>query len=268
MTIMNLPIPEYIQSIVPYPPGKPLDELERQYGVKNAIKLASNENPWGPSPKAIVAIREALANLHRYPDGSSYNLTQALAKKLDCAPEMLVFGNGSNEMIEFLTKALITPGDEAVSSFPSFLMYQKFVQIRGGRNIVLPLKDMRHDLAGILAKVTDRTRLIFLDNPNNPSGTAFAEAAFADFLGKLPETVVVALDEAYVDFADPKTRLDSFRIRPAGCVPAHLFQGLGPGRAASGLRRDGRGPGGHAPARAPALQHQQPGADRRPGCPG
>lgn len=209
---MNLPIPEYIQNIVPYPPGKPLDELERQYGIKNAIKLASNENPWGPSPKAVAAIREALPNLHRYPDGASYNLSQALAKRLDCAPEMLVFGNGSNEMIEFLVKALMEPGDEAISSFPSFLMYQKFAQIRGGQNIVLPLNAMRHDLAGILEKVTERTRLIFLDNPNNPTGTAFNEAVFRGFLGKLPETVVVALDEAYVDFADPKTRLDSIAL--------------------------------------------------------
>ena len=209
---MNLLIPEYIKNIVPYPPGKPLDELERQYGVTNAIKLASNENPWGPSPRAVAAIAEALVNLHRYPDGSSYVLTQALAKHLGCSPDMLVLGNGSNEVIEFLVKACVEPGGEVITSHPSFLMYQKFVQIRAGINKVIPLHDMRHDVDAIIAAITDRTRLIFLDNPNNPTGTLFGRETLQRLCNALPESEVVVLDEAYVDFVDPDQQLNSIKL--------------------------------------------------------
>ena len=174
---MRLIVPDFIQNIVPYPPGKPQDELEREYGVKNSIKLASNENPWGPSPKAIAATRDALANLHRYPDGASYYLTQALAAHHGLDASEIVVGNGSNEMIEFLVKAFVTEGLEVICSHPSFLMYQKFTQMRGGRCTVLPLAHMRHDLAAIWAAITVDTRLIFLDNPNNPSGSALSPTA-------------------------------------------------------------------------------------------
>ncbi len=209
---MKVLIPEYVKNITPYPPGKPLDELERQYGISNAIKLASNENPWGPSPKAVEAIGAALAQLHRYPDGSSYVLTQALAKHLGCSSDMLVLGNGSNEVIEFLVKACLEPGDEVITSHPSFLMYQKFVQIRGGVNKVLPLNQMRHDFDAIVDSVSDRTRLIFLDNPNNPTGTVFDYETLQQLRQALPESVVVVLDEAYVDFVDPAQRLDSIKL--------------------------------------------------------
>ena len=209
---MRLIVPDFIQTIVPYPPGKPQDELEREYGVKNSIKLASNENPWGPSPKAIAAVRDALANLHRYPDGASYYLTQALAAHHGLDANEIVLGNGSNEMIEFLVKAFITEGREVICSHPSFLMYQKFTQMRGGHCVVLPLADMRHDLKAILAAITADTRLIFLDNPNNPSGSALAPAALYEFLAKVPEQVVVALDEAYIDFARPELHLDVYSL--------------------------------------------------------
>lgn len=205
---MKLHIPENIVAISPYPPGKPQDELEREYGVTDSIKLASNENPWGPSPKAMEAVADQLANLHRYPDGSSYYLTAALARWLDADPGQIVLGSGSNELIEFLIKALVTPGDRVITSHPSFLMYQKFVQVRGGENIVLPLNTMYHDLQAISAAVTDRTRLIFIDNPNNPTGTLISRQEFDRFLTNLPETVVVVLDEAYVDFVDPGLRVD------------------------------------------------------------
>lgn len=209
---MRIPIPQHIQEIVPYPPGKPLDELERQYGISQAIKLASNENPWGPSPKALAAITEALPNLHRYPDGSSYVLTQALAKHLDCPPEMVVLGNGSDEMLGLLVEACMEPGDEALSSFPSFLMYQKCVQIQGSTNTVLPLRDMRHDLDAIAAAANEKTRLVFLDNPNNPTGTVFDEAALLRLCAALPDTAVVVLDEAYRDFVEPALQLDAVRL--------------------------------------------------------
>ena len=205
---MKLLIPDSIKNITPYPPGKPQDELEREYGVKNSIKLASNENAWGPSPKAVTAVREALGNLHRYPDGASYYLTQALAAHHDVDASEVVLGNGSNEMIEFLVKAFIQEGLEVICSHPSFLMYEKFTQMRGGRCTVLPLANMRHDLEAILAAIGDKTRLIFIDNPNNPSGSMIAPAVLSDFLARVPEHVVVVLDEAYIDFARRELHLD------------------------------------------------------------
>ena len=218
---MKLTIPKHIAAIVPYPPGKPLEELEREYGITGSIKLASNENPWGPSPRAVEAITQVLTGLHRYPDGSSYYLTEALAAWLGAGMDEIVLGNGSNEVIEFLVKSFVQPGDEVITSHPSFLMYQKFVQIRGGENIVLPLKDMQHDLEAIATRVTERTKLIFLDNPNNPCGTFIGPGRFAEFVRQLPETVIVVLDEAYVDFVVPEERIDVLSyIRNAESLPA------------------------------------------------
>jgi len=206
---MKLKVAENIASLIPYPPGKPLEELEREYGISGSIKLASNENALGPSPKAVAAIGAVLGNLHRYPDGSCYYLAHALAEQLGVGADQLVFGNGSNEVIELLIKAFLAPGEEVVTSHPTFLVYAKMVQAYGGVNRVAPLINMHHDLEGILALVTDQTRLIFLDNPNNPTGTVFDSAAFENFLARVPESVVVVLDEAYVDFVDPAKRLDA-----------------------------------------------------------
>lgn len=205
---MKLHPPKNISEIIPYPPGKPLDELEREYGITGSIKLASNENPWGPSPKAVNAIRETLLSLHRYPDGSSHYLTEAVADWTGAAKEEIILGNGSNEVIEFLVKVFVQNGDEVITSHPSFLMYQKFVQVRGGINIVIPLRDMQHDLQKILAMINDRTRIIFMDNPNNPCGTLVSRERFDDFLRQVPEDVVVVLDEAYVDFVPPGQHID------------------------------------------------------------
>ncbi|MEW6326839.1 MAG: histidinol-phosphate transaminase [Thermodesulfobacteriota bacterium] len=193
-------VAEYIQSLVPYPPGKPIEELEREYGVKNSIKLASNENALGPSPKAVEAIKAALGRLHRYPDGSGYYLKKGLGEKLGLSMENIVLGNGSNELIELIVRTFLNPGDEAITSDPTFLVYRKMVQAVGGRNIVVPLKEGSHDLAGIAKAVTARTRLIFLDNPNNPMGTIVAKKAFEQFLKDLPPGVIVVADEAYYDF--------------------------------------------------------------------
>ena len=199
---MKLRVPKHIVDITPYPPGKPIEELEREYGISGSIKLASNENPFGPSPLASDAMRRALYNLHRYPDGSCYYLSEALSKHLALAPERIIFGNGSNEIIEFLVKAFVQEADEVITSHPSFLMYQKFVQVRGGINHVVELRDMYHDLEKIVDLVSDKTRLIFLDNPNNPTGTFLPRDLLHSFLTKLPDHVIVALDEAYIDFVD------------------------------------------------------------------
>ncbi len=207
---MKLKVASHIESMVPYPPGKPLEELEREYGITGSIKLASNENPWGPSPKAVSAINRALSNLHRYPDGSCYYLTEALADKLNIKPGEIVLGNGSNEVIGLLVDAFLEPGEEVITSHPTFLMYQKFVQVQGGTTSAVPLKDMNHDLEAILNKITEKTRIIFLDCPNNPCGTVIGKENFDAFLDKVPDHIIVVLDEAYVDFVDADERLDAY----------------------------------------------------------
>ena len=206
---MKLKVAKNISTLVPYPPGKPIEELEREYGISGSIKLASNENGWGPSPVAVEAIKEALQNLHRYPDGSCYYLAQSLSEKLGVEPEEIVFGNGSNEIIGLLIAAFLQPGEEVITSHPTFLMYQKLVQVQGGTNTVVELtEDMSHDLKAILGAVSPKTRMIFMDNPNNPTGTIIDRDVFASFMEQLPNDVIVVLDEAYVDFVAPELRID------------------------------------------------------------
>lgn len=215
-----------------------MDELEREYGITDSIKLASNENPWGPSPKAIRAMRAELLNLHRYPDGSCYYLTEAISRKVGIDPEEVVIGNGSNEIIEFLVKAFVTEGDEVITSHPSFLMYQKFVQVRGGVNYVVPLKDMHHDLAIIQEMVSEKTRLIFIDNPNNPTGVAIPPVDLYQFLSDIPEHVIVVLDEAYVDFMDIELQVDIFSLlkNREGRCPVVFMRTFSKAYGLSGLR--------------------------------
>jgi histidinol-phosphate aminotransferase len=239
---MNIKIPDNIASLVPYPPGKPIEELEREYGISGSIKLASNENALGPSPKAVAAIAGALAKLHRYPDGSCHYLAAGLAAKIGVDPEEIVFGNGSNEIIGLLIATFLQPGDEVITSHPTFLVYQKMVQAQGGINQVVPLNKMRHHFPAILEAVTDRTRLIFLDNPNNPTGTAFPAAEFEAFLAAVPDHVIVVLDEAYVDFVNSDLRLDARRYlhREAPVVALRTFSkayGLAGLRIGYGLMR-------------------------------
>jgi len=206
---VKLKVAPHISTLVPYPPGKPIEELEREYGISGSIKLASNENAWGPSPMAVKAIKDDLQNLHRYPDGSCYYLAQCLAGKIGIKPEEIVFGNGSNEIIGLLISAFLQPGEEVITSHPTFLMYQKLVQVQGGVNTVVELSEnMRHDLKTILGAVSPKTRMIFLDNPNNPTGTIISRDDFASFMEQLPEEIIVVLDEAYVDFVAPELRID------------------------------------------------------------
>lgn len=233
---MKLKVAPHISTLVPYPPGKPIEELEREYGISGSIKLASNENAWGPSPKAVKAVRAALGNLHRYPDGSCYYLTQSLAARIGVKPGEIVFGNGSNEIIGLLITAFLQPGDEVITSHPTFLMYQKLVQVQGGFNRVVELSaNLRHDLNGILAAVSPRTRLIFLDNPNNPTGTIIAREDFAKFMEKLPSEVIVVLDEAYVDFVAPELRVDVLAYIRSG-RPVAALRTFSKAYGLSGLR--------------------------------
>lgn len=201
-------VPEHIASLVPYPPGKPLEELEREYGISGSIKLASNENPLGPSPKAVEAIGGALAQLHRYPDGSGYYLRKRLSEKFALPFEGIVLGNGSNEIIELAIRAFLLDGDEVIMPAPSFLVYKLAVQTMGGKTVAIPLKNFTIDLEKTAEAVTPRTKMIFVNNPNNPTGTVVGKEDFEAFLSKIPPQVVVVLDEAYIEFArDPDTPL-------------------------------------------------------------
>ncbi|MBW2646149.1 MAG: histidinol-phosphate transaminase [Deltaproteobacteria bacterium] len=197
-------VPSYIAEIKPYPPGKPLEELEREYGIKDSIKLASNENPLGPSPKAVAAITAHLARLHRYPDGSGYYLIHRLAEKLNVSPNQIVLGNGSNEIIELLIRTYLKPGDEVISPFPSFLMYDLLIRAAGCHNKVVPLKDFKNDLESMADRISSDTRMIFVNNPNNPTGTIVSRDAFERFLRQVPSDVIVAVDEAYIEFVQER----------------------------------------------------------------
>jgi histidinol-phosphate aminotransferase len=191
-----------IRSLEPYRPGTPVEELERELGISGAIKLASNENPLGPSPKAVEAVREAAGGVHRYPDGASFELRRALSQRLGVDPGQLVFGCGADELLELLAKTLLGPDAEVVFAWPSFAMYPIVVQGMGARAVRVPLDaGLRHDLAAMRAAVNERTRLVFVCNPNNPTGTSVGREAFDRFAGSLPDTLVLAVDEAYVDFA-------------------------------------------------------------------
>ncbi len=199
-------VPEHIASLVPYPPGKPIQELEREYGITGSIKLASNENPLGPSPKALEAIRGALGSLHRYPDGSGYYLREKLSERLGVPFGGIVLGNGSNEIIELSIRAFLLPGDEVIMPSPSFMLYKLVVQWMGGKAVHIPLNNLAIDLKKTSEAVTARTKIIFVNNPNNPTGSLISRQAFDAFLDSIPPETIVVLDEAYIEFArDPDT---------------------------------------------------------------
>jgi histidinol-phosphate aminotransferase len=193
-------VPEHIASLVPYPPGKPLEELEREYGITGTIKLASNENPLGPSPVAVAAIRQALDCLHRYPDGSGYYLRRRLSEKFNLPFDGIVLGNGSNEIIELTIRTFLLPQDEVILPAPSFLVYKLAVQTMGGKTVPIPLTNFAIDLVKTAEAITSRTKIIFINNPNNPTGTIIRKADFDAFLERIPPHILVVLDEAYIEF--------------------------------------------------------------------
>jgi len=196
-----------VPGLKPYEPGKPIEELEREYGIAGAVKLGSNENPLGPGPLALAAIRAGLGSLHRYPDGSGYALKKALAAQLSVGagpitPDHLTLGNGSNEVLELAARTFVTPADEVVFSEHAFAVYSIVTQAVGARAIVTPARSYGHDLHAMRAAVTERTRLVFIANPNNPTGTWVGSDALAGFLTSLPKQVLVLIDEAYYEYVD------------------------------------------------------------------
>jgi histidinol-phosphate aminotransferase len=197
-----------VRNLAPYVPGKPLDELEREYGIRDSIKLASNENPLGPGPLAREAIAAASAQIGLYPDGNGYALKRALAEKHGCAIESITLGNGSNDVLVMLAEAFLTPATEAIYSQYAFAVYPIAVQASGAQARVAPAlapdnsMPLGHDLAAMAALVSDRTRLVFIANPNNPTGTFLRARPLRAFIETLPATTLVVVDEAYIEYVD------------------------------------------------------------------
>ncbi len=201
---MSHPAHQHILDLVAYEPGKPVEELAREMGLDPAdiIKLASNENPLGPSPKALVAMRETLERAHFYPDGGGWALRNAIAGKLGLTRENVILGNGSNEIIEFIGHAFLQPGDEVVTARHAFAVYSLMAQLFGAKTVEVPDPGYTHDLDAMLAAITPRTRQLFIANPNNPTGTMVGQEAIDRFMDQVPDHVLVIFDEAYFEFLD------------------------------------------------------------------
>ena len=189
-----------VRSLKPYVPGKPVEELERQYGVKNAIKLASNENPLGASPKALAALRDNLTQLERYPDDAAYALKNSLAQQHKVKPEQITLGNGSSNLLELAARVFVAPDQEVVFSQYSFLLYPIIVQAIGAKPVVVAAKNYGHDLDAMRTAINANTKLVYIANPNNPTGTWLTRAALENFLDRVPQHVMVVMDEAYFEF--------------------------------------------------------------------
>jgi histidinol-phosphate aminotransferase len=203
--------PEYIRAIAPYQAGKPIAEVAREFGLNeaNIIKLASNENPFGVPESAKQAMAAAVAELGRYPDANGFDLKGALSKRYDVPADWITLGNGSNDILEIAAHALVERGQSIVYSQYSFAIYALAAQGVGAQHIVTPAKAYGHDLAAMLAAIRDDTRLVFIANPNNPTGTFIPAAEIEDFLAKVPSHVVVVLDEAYNEFLAPQDQFES-----------------------------------------------------------
>ena len=193
-----------VADLAPYQPGKPLDELEREYGISDAIKLASNENPLGPSPKVLQAIQGALGGLSLYPDGNGFALKQALAARTGVAAEQITLGNGSNEVLELVARAFLSPGREAVFSRYAFVVYPIVSRAAGADPVVVPDLDWGHDLDAMAAAITGRTGVVFIANPNNPTGSWLDGGRLQAFMQRVPQRVIVVIDQAYAEYvSDP-----------------------------------------------------------------
>ena len=201
-------IHENIQKITPYKAGKSIEELQRETGLARIIKLASNENPLGPSPMALKAMSRFKKDIFRYPDGNGYDLIRALGARLKVSPSQITLGNGSNELIELLTRAFLLPGDEVIMADLTFSLYPIMTEVAHGTVITVPLKAYRHDLGAMAAKITDQTRMIFVCNPNNPTGTLLPRHEIMEFIDRVSGDIVLVFDHAYEEYVTDSTYSD------------------------------------------------------------
>ena len=194
-----------IDRLSPYEPGKPIEDLERELGIKNAVKLASNENPVGPSPKIVESIEKIVKETHRYPDGNATRLKAKISRKFNILENQVTVGNGSNDIIEFVARSFLGPNDSAVYSEHAFAVYPLVVRAVGAMGIEVPAKNFSHDLEAMLDSIEENTKLIFIANPNNPTGSFIEQSELLNFLEKVPEEIIVLLDQAYFDYSSFET---------------------------------------------------------------
>lgn len=215
---------KHILSIEPYEAGRPIEEIKRQLGLKEVIKLASNENPLGPSPKAMEAIRRNLTLINRYPDTNGFYLKRKLAKVLNLQASSIVLGNGSDELIDIIIKTFVEEDEHVITADGTFLEYKIISQVKGRRVVTVPLKYFKYDLEAFKKKIDKKTKLIFISNPNNPTGTYLTKYEIEDFIRSLPESVLLVLDEAYDTFIDVDDFPNSLRyIRDKNVIVLKTF---------------------------------------------
>ena len=205
-----------VLKIRPYKPGKPIEEVQRELGLTDVVKLASNENPLGPSPKAIAALQDFLPNIHLYPDGGCYLLKKELSERLSAPPESVLTGSGSCELIELIGRVLLGPGDEVVMAEPSFIMYRIVATACSAHPEEVPLKGYAHDLRGMADMIRPRTKLVYIANPNNPTGTLVGQDEIDQFMSRVPDDVVVVMDEAYFEYNVDGTFPDTMKFLRGG----------------------------------------------------
>ena len=234
MAISDL-VRENVKQLVPYSPGKPIEEVEREFGITNIIKMASNENPLGPSPLAVEAMKAALSNIALYPDGSSFSIIRALSAHWNVDNDQLIVGNGSDELIHYIGLTFLSPGDEVIQADTTFSRYESAAVLSGAKVVNVPLKNFTYDLEGIAAKITDKTKLIFIANPNNPTGTIATQADVDKLMSVLPEHVIVVFDEAYNEYVESKDFPDTLKYvkQGANVIILHTFSKI---YALAGLR--------------------------------
>lgn len=241
MSLWDIANPQ-LRDLVAYEPGKPIEDVARELGLDpdSIIKLASNENPLGPSPKAIAAMREAVAEVHLYPDGGGYRLREAIARKFGLGMNQVMLGNGSNEIIEFIGHAFLKPGDEIVVADHAFVVYKLMATLFGATTVEVPDPGYTHDLDAMLAAITPRTREVFIANPNNPTGTLVDQAQIDRFMERVPDHVIVVFDEAYYEFLDNPPDTLKFVREGRNVVVLRTFskiQGLAGTRIGYGLAK-------------------------------
>lgn len=241
----------HVMAVDPYRPGKPLEELERELGIRNAVKLASNENPLGPSKRALGVMKKDLRRLHRYPEGTGRLLREAIADRFKVSPDQVILGNGSDEIMDLAAKAYLSPGDEAIVADQTFAIYRISILSHHGVPVVVPMREGRHDLPAMAERVSDRTRLVFVCNPNNPTGTIVRQKPLEQFLDRMPADILVVLDEAYGEYATDPDYPDFRRLisdgRPVlalrtfsklyGLAGLRIGYGIGPREVIDALNR-------------------------------
>ncbi len=212
-----------VNQLQPYVPGKPIEELERQYGVKNIVKLASNENPLGPSEAVLAAIAKATKDLTRYPDGNGFILKSALAKKYQVELTQITLGNGSNDVLEIIARTFVSPADEVLYSQHAFAVYPIVTQAIGAKGVIAPARDYGHDLQAMSTLISERTKLIFIANPNNPTGTSLDADELEQFVAQVPLTTLVVIDEAYVEYGDSDADTISWLAKYPNLIVTRTF---------------------------------------------